>query len=169
MAKEDRFVVIYMLLGQLKDVGKIKFQKLIYFLQYVFRLPFGYDYRMHHYGPYSDELNDDLTLMQMSNYIDIKADSSGYGYHIKPGGEDLTSRNAVLTKYSKQIQACLEKFKDFTPSQLEILGTLHFVRYVAGVEGKNNVIEKTAMLKPAYSKQSIEKMYGTLDALVNSS
>jgi len=165
MAQEQRIAVIRFIVDKIKDVGKIKIQKLIYFLQMVFEVPFGYDYKMHYYGPYSEELNDDLVVMQVNNIVNVEADPAGYGYHIMPGSEKTTAMNEVLEKYSNSISKCLDSLKSFSPSQLEILGTLHFVNNVAGVSDEEKIIEKTAMLKPLFSKSSIEEMYNELKKL----
>jgi hypothetical protein len=63
---------------------------------------------------------------------------------------------------------CLSEFDKFNPSELEILGTLHFVKYIAGVSDEDKIIEKTSMLKPAFSKITIEKMYKELESTMKS-
>ena len=40
---------------------------------------------MHYYGPYSETLDGNLSLSDAMGIVEIKADSAGYGYHIKPG------------------------------------------------------------------------------------
>src|SRR4030042_2622370 len=98
MTQEDRFAIICYIVDKLKDVGKIRMQKLVYFLQWLFDVPLGYDYKMHYYGPYSDELNDDLIAMQLSKNVEIGADPSGYGYHIIPGTEAVRSEERRVGK-----------------------------------------------------------------------
>jgi len=168
MAQEHRFAIIRYLVDNLKDVGKIKIQKLIYFLQFICKVPLGYVYKMHYYGPYSDELNDDLIVMQSNENVKIEVDPSGYGYHIIPGTEAVAIDENVLTKYSEQIDKCLGEFGDFSPNQLEIISTLHFVKYVAGVSDEKKVIEKTVMLKPVFPKSLIEETYKQLEGIMNS-
>jgi uncharacterized protein YwgA len=168
MAEEDRFAVIRYIVDKLGDVRKIQIQKLVYFLQWIFKVPLGYDYKMHYYGPYSDELNDDLIGMQLRKNVKVETDSSGYGYHIMPGAESMTAIDNILEKYSQQMNKCLEAFGGFEPSQLEVLGTLHFVKYIAGVSDESKVIEKTAMLKPIFTKLFIEETYRKLENITSS-
>ena len=168
MAQKDRYAVIRCIVDKVKDVGKIRMQKLVYFLQLIFHVPFGYDYKMHYYGPYSDELNDDLIAMQMSKNVEIGADPSGYGYHIIPGTEAVTTRDEILGEYSEKISKCLSEFGEFSPNELEILSTLHFAKYIAGVPGEDKIIEKTSMLKPVFPKGTIEQMYKKLESIVTS-
>lgn len=168
MAQKDRYAIIRCIVDNLKAVGKIRMQKLIYFLQWIFHVPFGYDYKMHYYGPYSDELNDDLIAMQMSNNLEIEAAPSGYGYHIIPGTEAVTTRDKILGEYSENMSKCLNEFDKFSPNELEILSTLHFVKYIAGVSDEDKIIEKTSMLKPVFRKVAIKKAYKELESVMKS-
>jgi uncharacterized protein YwgA len=168
VVQENRYAIIRYIVDELTDVGKIKMQKLVYFLQSIFDVPLGYDYKMHYYGPYSDELNDDLIAMQMNKNVEIGADPSGYGYHIIPGTEAVTTKNDILGKYSKGISKCLTEFDGFNPSELEILSTLHFVKYIAGVSNEDKIIEKTSMLKPVFTKVAIKKAYKELESVMKS-
>lgn len=167
MAQKDRFAVIRHIVDKLKDVGKIRIQKLVYFLQWIFNVPLGYDYKMHYYGPYSDELNDDLIFMQLNKHVEVDVDPTGYGYHVMPGSEKVATMDEVMKKYSHLMEKCLEAFKDFSPNKLEILSTLHFVKHIAGVADKDKVIEKTAMLKPLFPKSLIEETYNELKEITN--
>jgi uncharacterized protein YwgA len=168
MAQEARFAVIRHMVAKLGDIGKIQMQKLVYFLQEIFQVPFGYDYKMHHYGPYSDELNDDLIIMQLNNHVEVGADPSGYGYHIILGSESVAKMDEVIGKYSSQMNKCLDALGESEPSRLEVLSTLHFVKYIAGVSDESTVIEKTAMLKPIFSRQFIEESYRKLESIISS-
>ena len=168
MAQKDRYTIIRYIVDKLKDVGKIRMQKLVYFLQWIFDVPLGYDYKMHYYGPYSDELNDDLIAMQMSKNVEIGADPSGYGYHIIPGTEAVTTQDEIFGEYSEKTSKCLSEFDKFSPNELEILSTLHFAKYIAGVSDEDKIIEKTSMLKPVFPKVTIEQMYKKLESIVKS-
>lgn len=168
MAQKDRYAIIRCIVDNLKDVGKIRMQKFVYFLQWIFSVPLGYDYKMHYYGPYCDELNDDLIAMQMSNNLKIGADPSGYGYHIIPGTEAVTTGDEILGRYSEKISKCLSEFDKFNPKELEILSTLHFAKYVAGVPGEDKIIEKTSMLKPVFPKVTIKQTYKKLEGIMKS-
>ena len=65
-------------------IGKTKIQKITYFLQESVGVPLGYPFRMHYYGPYSDELDGVLSLTSSLGYIDINPDPNGFGYHVTP-------------------------------------------------------------------------------------
>ena len=67
MEKWDQYGLIAELALRLKGVsrqfGKTALQKLFYILQEVYRVPLGYDYTLYNYGPYSEELADDLVFL----------------------------------------------------------------------------------------------------------
>src|SRR4030042_4850313 len=82
-AGEDlRFAVLHWLVSRLQDVGKIQLQKLAYFLQESYEIPLGYTFRMHHYGPYSRDLDNDLLKLSLMGFVDVRPDVSGYGFHV---------------------------------------------------------------------------------------
>lgn len=170
MAKEDRFAIIRYLVDRLKDVGKTRIQKIVYFLQHVFGIPLDYVFRMHYYGPYSEELNDDLIEMKLHDYIDITPNPTGYGYHIRPSSEVIDSMENTIKNYGQELENCLEKFGQLEPQKLELLGTLHFVEYVARTsnkdKAKDEIVEKVATLKPVFTKSEVEESYQELESLI---
>ena len=88
MANEEllsrRIAVIRRIVGRHRDIGKTKIQKIVYFLQESVDVPLKYPFRMHYYGPYSDELDGNLSLTESIGYIDINPDPNGFGYHVTP-------------------------------------------------------------------------------------
>ena len=72
-----RLALVYEAVNRLKDTGKIKLQKLMYFLQESFNAPTNYSFRMHHYGPYSEELETDLSRLRSSGYLSVEPDLGG--------------------------------------------------------------------------------------------
>jgi len=169
--KETRFAITRYLVDKLKDVGKTKIQKLVYFLQYAFDVPLDYVFRMHYYGPYSEELDDDLIEMKLHRYIDITPDPAGCGYHIQPGSEFIDWVENTTKPYAQQLNNCFDKLGGYNIQELELLGTLHFVQYLALTssegKGKDQIVDKVATLKPVFDKSEIERFYEVLQDLVN--
>ena len=53
--RERRVAAIKLIVDRLKDTGKTKLQKILYFTQEEIGAPLGYRFRMHHYGPFSED------------------------------------------------------------------------------------------------------------------
>ena len=166
MAKEDRFAVIRYLVDKLRDVGKTKMQKLIYFLQYAFNVPLDYVFRMHYFGPYSEELDDDLIDMKLHDYIDITPNPTGYGYHIRPSSEVVDSMDNTIKQYAQQLNNYLDKLGSYDIQTLERLGTLHFVKHIEDKASKDEIIAKVVRLKPQFGKPEIGNSYEELENLL---
>ena len=75
------------IIRQLGDAGKIKIQKLTYFLQESLGIGAGYLFRMYHYGPYSEDLDTDMTRLKLEGYVNITPDADGYGFHVMPADD----------------------------------------------------------------------------------
>jgi uncharacterized protein len=167
--REVNFSIVRYMVEKLgNDLGKTKIQKLLYFGQYACGMPLNYAYRIHYFGPYSEELDDDMINMKLNGYLVIQPDPAGYGYHVIPGKETIKKMDEYLKPFQENINQCIEKFGNFTVQKLEIMSTLHYVEHVAGIKGKKNeIVDIVASLKPRYNKTIIDKSYDELKALLN--
>ena len=52
-----------------EDLGKKKFQKLVYLIETVGHIDLGYSYQIHLYGPFSKALDDDLRVTFLLNIL----------------------------------------------------------------------------------------------------
>jgi uncharacterized protein YwgA len=166
LAKEARFAIIRYLVDQLEDVGKTKIQKIVYFLQNVSSVPLDYVYTMYYFGPYSEELNDDLLDMKLQDYLHIEPAPDGYGYHVRPGKENLASMEDKTEPYTELLDDCLGRFGGFASLQLELLATLYFVAHSEDRLTREEIVTKVKMLKPKFDTPAIEDFYGKLEDLV---
>jgi len=78
MAPNHKAVAKIVDLNDGKLVGKIRFQKSVYFLEEL-SLGFGFSFEYYHYGPYSEELSDSLNDAQALNLIEIDWDRTNSG------------------------------------------------------------------------------------------
>jgi len=164
--KEARFAIIRYLVDKLEDAGKTKIQKIIYFLQEAFGVPLSYVYTMYYFGPYSDELDNDLLDMKLQDYLDIRPDPNGYGYHVRPGSELIASIDDTINPWAGQLDKCVDKFGGFPALYLELFGTLYFVKHSEDKPTEDEIIKKVKMLKPKFDMSVIKEYYGKLEGLV---
>src|SRR5690242_608319 len=75
--------------------GETHLQKALYILQDLSKSNFGYKYVIYKHGPYSFELNNELTAMRAANILDLQFPRQGYGPSIVPTsfGERIYSIN----------------------------------------------------------------------------
>ena len=102
----DRYITILKLLDKVqKEVGKTFIQKSIYILQEGLRKSLGYSYKLYLYGPFSQDLANDIDSLHEIGLIDVRYDIEKGWYSIK------------ITEKGKMF---LEEFKDFGASDREI-------------------------------------------------
>jgi len=139
-----------------KLVGKTFIQKGIFILQEGLKEKLEYDYRLHYYGPYSQELSNDINFLQDIELINIDYDPTGYGYHIgiTESGRDF------LKEHSKDIKIDDDKLnkiieligKDYS-KEMELLGTtLYFAKLSTDVEDIKRLVN---MVKPHFEGNQI--------------
>ena len=153
--QEFRLAVLSRIISGLQDAGKIQLQKLIYFLQEAFGLPTEYVFRMHHYGPYSEDLDTDMTRLKVTGYVSIDPDLDGYGFHVKPVDVPDQNWESLVAPYGKQINQVLKLFGDRPASELELAATIHFVDHLLKEASHEQVIETVISLKPKFNRAYI--------------
>lgn len=139
-----------------KNIGKIQMQKLVYFLQEA-GVPLDYAYEIYHYGPFSQELSNDVDTLDSLDILSVETDVEGYGFHINPGR--FAAGQKLQKGYAPALQRVLKCFGKDTPSELEVKATVHFVNSVLRQRGRardEQVIEKVKALKPRFSERFIK-------------
>lgn len=165
-AGEDlNFAVLHQLVSQSGDVGKIQLQKLAYFLQESYGIPLGYTFRMHHYGPYSRELDDDLLKLRLMGFIDMQAAISGYGFHVTKLCDAEPGWAKALARYESQLGDAIEKLGDLPASLLEIQATIHYVSQLVEGASAEEVVTIVHGLKPKFLPERIAEAHQQLEQL----
>lgn len=161
-----RMVFIRRIVDRCTDIGKTKIQKISYFLQESIGVPLMYPFRMHYYGPYSDELDRVLSLARSVGFIDIKPDPDGFGYHVTPIEE---SESSWLQEYDisedpniTQIDETIRVLGSIETFRLELYATIHFIDRTEGEQSKDQTLKIVKRLKPKFTDDQIELAYQTL-------
>ncbi|NLZ53795.1 MAG: hypothetical protein GX892_11770 [Thermoanaerobacteraceae bacterium] len=151
------------LVGKLGEVkGKKAFQKLVYFAQ-VLGIPLGKAYNMHYYGPYSQEVADEMNELINQGFLNNIPGS--YSYFLSTATKDKLT---IPKAYSAQFKELIEKFGSMSPRCLEIYATTHFIDFkfknVNGVFDQHQIIDEIKKAKsPKFSDQEILKAYNDLE------
>ena len=166
-------------------VGHTHLQKLVYLLQEAKEEPFGYDFRMHHYGPYSRELWGTLCTMRDLGLISIKRypHPFGYGYDISESeGQVLDKFREVSSKMSSEsdmskriaeyrnghteLLQFFEEHQSGGTRYLELVGTTHFVHKMLALyedhPSDDEIVARVGELKDQLSEPQIRGALKTL-------
>ena len=146
----------------LSDTGKTKLQKLLYFSQEAIGAPLEYRFRMHHYGPFAEDIENDISFMKAIGHLNVQLDSSGFGYHIKPASSEQIPWDEELDKYKGRLTDAIGKLGMLDVPELELWATVHFVQELLKEPTKGKVIENVSRLKPRFSLQTIGAAYDQL-------
>lgn len=151
------------LVGELGEVkGKKAFQKLVYFAQ-VLGIPLEKAFSMHYYGPYSQEVADEMNELISQGYLNNIPGSYSYFLSTSTGDKPI-----VPEDYSAQFKELIKKFGSMSPRGLEIYATAHFIDYkfknVNGIFDKQQIIDEIKKAKyPKFSVQEILQAYNDLE------
>ena len=164
LEQETRLALVYNLIDRLEDSGKTRIQKTVYFLQEAFGVPLNYSYRMHHYGPYSEEVETDITRLKMTGYLFVKPDLQGYGFHVGVLDSPEDEWQDMTSPYKQQIDMVLGLVQGKQISDLELMATLHFVDHLTREPSQSELIETVHGLKPKFSREYIMGFQNQLTA-----
>lgn len=150
-------------------LGRTAIQKLVYFL-HVLDVPMSYKFRIHHFGPFCDELASAVDWLQADSVVVDEATTSKYSNYA-PGpnfGEIATSHGEDLEKHKETIDSVVGAMASLEPKELEVAATLDFAfRWVKarGDQGpwKDETIKKfKAIKKDKFSDVQINDWYESL-------
>lgn len=131
--------------------GETHLQKAIYILQDMTKSNFGYKFVIYKHGPYSFELNGELTAMREANILEFKFPREGYGPTINPTdfGERVYSTNKEDIEKFEPAESFLADW--FAASDVRHLEKVATAYYVTNKNPRDPVIErakKLSSLKP---------------------
>jgi len=111
--------------------GDTHVQKACYFLQELLNVPLGFKFILYKHGPYSFDLNDEMSALRADEFLDIYVRESQYGpsYCLGNLASKLRQKFPKTShRFSKQILFVAETIGDKGVSELERLATALFVR-----------------------------------------
>ena len=153
-----KFIAILRLLECVqKKVGKTFIQKGIYILQEGLEENIGYRYKLHFYGPFSQELASDIDALHDMGLIDVKYDinSNGYQIEITDRGKKFLEKFGNNEVKAEKIKKVLSLIGKEQVKGMELIGT---VLYFAKLTDDESEIKKLVnMVKPHFSNDEIEK------------
>ncbi len=136
-----------------KQIGKTKIQKLMYLLGEELKEDLGY--AMYHYGPYSIEIDEGLTLANIIGWLNVKWDVDR-GYFIST--KNLPYRLQITDKEEKAIEYIVSKYGSFSALELSIIATAIYVRENFGVKNPDELIDIVLDLKPNNQRDWIKSI-----------
>ena len=152
--------------GQKFCNGRTALQKFIYFLQELFQMDCGYDFRFYTYGPFASEILSDLDTLESCRGIHAKF-VGGYDYTLDEGSEQFKSREKeFLQDNESAMNQMLEVFGKKSAKDLELYATIIWVdRSLKAKEkerNENTIASLVNDLKPKFDRSEIDEKVGWL-------
>src|SRR5579872_677006 len=130
----SRCALVVKLAKRLRDrgswCGETHLQKALYILQDISKLNFGYKFVIYKHGPYSFDLNNDLTAMRSAQIMEFQFLRDGYGPSIVPtkfGDRVLKANQENVQEYERYINFVADWFAGSDVRHLEKIATAYFV------------------------------------------
>ena len=160
-----RLAFIQMIVDHLGDVGKTKVQKISYFLQEALSIPLKYRFRMHYFGPYSDDLDDALSLSRALGYVKIRPDPNGFGYHVTSGevtdGRWFQDYNMFEDTGVdvKKVQGVIDVLGKLKVHELELYASIHLIGGPKSGRAMDDTLATVGRVKPGFTANQVERAF----------
>jgi uncharacterized protein YwgA len=154
MNRMQRAVVLLTLLDQLKEkgswCGETHLQKATFFLQELAQVPLELDFVLYKHGPYSFDLNDEITALRADMLLTVKPRAPyGPSLYTSDGGRTLFERyQQTLGRYATAITFVADQLGPSNVSELEKLGTALYVLKIIPSADQETRSKKLQEFKP---------------------
>jgi len=150
-------------------LGRTALQKLAYFSKEL-GVPIPCSFDIYTYGPYSDAITFDVdSLLADDVLVDASQQSKYSSYRLGPKAPDFFRLiDADIEAWSNMIDTVVSVFGGFTPQDLELIATLHFVaqrqRTISRMApGREAVVDEFRQIKKnKFSVETIDRWYDAL-------
>lgn len=153
-------------------LGKTVLMKFIYILQSVCKVPLGYDYKIYTYGPYANEVMEDIDMAESMGYLNIGSQpyDSWVMYHINASNTASKATDKMsefLEKYCGQLEEVSDLVKGKSAKDLELMSTIIYLydNYAKNrrTADANSISENVRELKPHFDLEVIQSEYERLN------
>ncbi|MDX9799545.1 MAG: hypothetical protein WCY18_08170 [Methanofastidiosum sp.] len=134
-----------------KQIGKTFIQKIMYILDLEKDLKL--DYEMYHYGPYSEEVDFLLDVVEEAKLISIEWNEKGYNILPTTNLEEYLEDKEDL-ELEKILNRLIDKYIKFNASQLAVISTGLYLKDNYEIED-NDLPKAVKELKPKYKIEDI--------------
>jgi len=117
----------------------------------------GFKYMLHFYGPYCPELDHETAVLSGKGVISFIYGQYGHNMNITDEFKDIESENLVESQ-QKIIQSVINRYKNYSASELELLTTAIYVYDYTGARTRKAISDNVKKIKgEKYSDIEIEK------------
>jgi hypothetical protein len=154
-----------------QSLSKTRIQELTYLAQSL-GLDSGFEFRMHHYGPYSFDLEDTVQALQGFGILDCQVDAreafTEYCFATRREADAFAQQvGGIGGEREKVLRLVVDLYASRPARDLELLGTVHLVDrlLVQGASERphlHSVVDSVHSLKPYFSREEIEEAHAEL-------
>jgi len=163
MERLKRSAIVISLIEHLRKkgswCGETHIQKTTYFLQELLKVPMEFEFILYKHGPYSFDLNDELTAMRADMLVELKSQQP-YGPSIVPGPTSEQLKRLfpkTLKRYKDKVVFIADHFSKCDVAELERLATAFFITHETHIHNKEKIATHINKIKPHIStKQALE-------------
>lgn len=145
--------------------GKVRLQKMVYLLDQL-GMKSGFSFEYHHYGPYSEELSDqvhdDIVFQRIKDVTKHRA-SDGVPYVVFKAEQAGDGAKPTAHLASDTLSRAISEFSGTSATILELAATIHWLAEVEGIQDWKTELVKRKGAKTANGRS--DKAFSLLSKL----
>lgn len=174
LSLSERIAMLTEIVRRLSKVRRTALMKIVYLLQMVKGVPFGYNFRLYLYGPFSPDVLDDIDMAVYWKSLKEEYFSTerlaGYEISLGEDADSFTRKHqAAIAKHEEAIFWVVEQFGKYNSSEMEAIATIVWVdRELAnsGVDTQQEeIFRRVAEIKPHFSSEAIRRLIAKLQEI----
>jgi uncharacterized protein YwgA len=135
--------------------GRIHLHKHLFVIQVLGLAEIPFEFELHHYGPYSFELDSDIAEMEAFGELDKDYPQPGYGPSYQLTGSGRQSLSELTSREQQAADDVAAKLADFDSSDLELIATCLWVKLRELENDPDLIVPRVCEIKPKYPRSRI--------------
>lgn len=136
-------------------VGKTHVQKATYFAQEAAHIDLGFKYVIHHYGPFSFDLDSFLQRLASQGTLEIQPDEDGYGYMVSVAEDELVTELDETVK--GKVERIAAHLGGLSTRELELKSTAYYIQKRLPDAKQDAWVREVRSLKPRFSEIEVTR------------
>ena len=153
--------LLHNLTAQLETLEPAKLQSLTYLLQQALGVPLKLPFFMHHYGPYSDQLDTEITRLKFLGYLKVEP-----GYQVIVADKAHPEWHRILTPYQAAVDQVARAYGQESLTGIELTASIHFAEYRHPDEPLPKILARVRAMKHKLSPERIQRSHTELQQFI---
>jgi uncharacterized protein YwgA len=148
--------------------GRVHIHKHLFITKVVERADPPFEFVLYDYGPYSFDLDQAVTELELLGFMEHSYPKPGYGPRYAPTLQGYEAAASLQENELRAVKDVARQLGTRTSQELELIATCLWMERKKGVSGDEEVVRQVRQAKPKYDESTIRQRLQDAHSLVGS-